>query len=62
MKFSQTDSTASQSNLCYAFQLSPMAFAIHPPQSCNITNPGADSYGFDLSNFAEDFKVHQQRI
>src|ERR1043165_4935407 len=62
MKLSETNPTASQTNLRHAFQLSPATFAVYSPQPRNITNLAADGNGFDVSNLADDFKVHQQCI
>ena len=56
MNFGLTHSSICQTHQCYAFELSPAAYAINTPQPGNSTNRVAHRDNFDSADFADNFK------
>jgi len=58
MQLGKPNSTTPQAHLCNTFQLTPSAFAIPPPQPCNVMDSATDS--LNIRDFANDLKVHER--
>lgn len=58
MQFSKPNSIIAHTHPSHAFELPPSASAVRFPQPFDVSDPGADRYGFNVNDFANDLKVH----
>jgi hypothetical protein len=62
MQFRKTDSAASKAHLGEPFELAPAALAVEPPKPWKITDRRADGDRLDISDFSNDFEIHDADI